>query len=107
MIQETHIKRNGTQDIVSSSGQVARLYYSGHKDKSIQGVGILVKPDTCEFTLISSRIMLVRLQNDDINTNLISAYAPTSEVTKENPEETVKFYNELTSVIEKQGKKMY
>ena len=102
MVQETHMKGQGILDIKSSKGKTARLYYSGHSSKSNHGVGILVAPETqCEFFPISERIIMLKIKNEKIHINLISSYGPTSEQTRRKPEGTVKFYNNLSSIINK------
>ena len=106
MLQETHMKGNGVLDIKSTTGKTVRLYYSGHKERSSQGVGILVEPTTdCDFTPISSRLMMLTIKNETIQTNLVSAYAPTNKRTIKNPEKTAQFYNNLTSIVNKVKKK--
>ena len=102
MLQETHLKGHGAIDIKSSKGKTVRLYYSGHSKKSSNGVGILVDPKTeCDYTPISSRLMLLKIENGNTPINLISAYGPTSKKTEENPEATIQFYNDLSGIINK------
>ena len=106
LVQETHIQGHGYIDIRSTHGKIARLYYTGRKSKSTQGVGVLIDPRTkCEFTPVSSRIMKLTIKSDDIKTNLISAYAPTNKLTETHPENTARFYNKLSSVVNKIKKK--
>ena len=106
MIQETHMQGNGLIDIKSTEGNTVRLYYSGHNKKSTQGVGIMVHPNTkCEFLPVSSRIMMLTIKNEEVVTNLISAYAPTNGKTIDNPEKTAQFYNKLSSIINKTRQK--
>lgn len=105
MIQETHIQGSGFLDMKSSNGKTVRLYYSGHKTRSIHGVGIMVDINTnCEFQPITSRLMVLTV-NDNIKTNLISAYAPTNQKTKKYPDKTSSFYNKLSSIIKKMKEK--
>ena len=100
LIQETHLQGSGVLDIKSTNGKVVRLYYNGHQSRSIQGVGILVHPNVnCSFTPVSSRIMMLRIYSEGIETCLISAYAPTNDSTTKYPEITSDFYNKLTSTI--------
>ena len=43
--QETHIKGYGTIKLTSNSGKTYILYYSGGKNKSEHGVGIILPSD--------------------------------------------------------------
>ena len=101
ILQETHMKGNGIQTLTSTTGEKCYLYYSGHKNKSINGVGIVVETKSkVNFRPISDRIcMLTNKAGNNTQTSLISAYAPTLEKTKKSPEDTISFYNELSSVI--------
>ena len=102
MIQETHLKGQGVLELKSSTGKQVRLYYSGNEKNSSNGVGIIVPPETnCNFLPISDRLIMLTILDQKIKINLISAYAPTSDRTSKNPEDTVKFYENLSSVIKK------
>ena len=71
-------------------------------DKSTCGAGIIVrKNNIIDFKPISERICKITIEMNDIKCNIISAYAPTSERTKKHPEETRKFYELLSDVINK------
>ena len=87
--------------LTSTTGEKCYLYYSGHKNKSINGVGIIVETKSkVNFRPISDRIcMLTNKAGNNTQTSLISAYAPTLEKTKKSPDDTISFYNELSSVI--------
>ena len=66
------------------------LYNSGNGAKSIRGT----------FTPISERICIVTTNaGENIKCHLISAYAPTSENTARDPDETRIFYEQLSSLI--------
>ena len=101
LLQETHMKGHGVQTLTSTNGEKCYLYYSGHESKSINGVGIVVETKSkVNFRHISSRIcMLTNKISNSRQISLISAYAPTLERTQKSPEETINFYNELSSVI--------
>ena len=103
MIQETHIKKTGMYILKTSSGEILHLYNSGNENKSAAGVAILIKPTNNQITFrpISDRICAIKTKTGNVTTHLISAYAPTMETTKRQPEETRSFYNTLTSVISK------
>ena len=83
LIQETHMKNEGMLNLLSTDGDKYHLYYSGHKSKSIHGVGIIVCNKTkVRFTPISDRICMITTKFDNnIQINLISAYAPTLDTT--------------------------
>ena len=59
------------------------------------------KNNIIDFKPISERICKITIEMNDIKCNIISAYAPTSERTKKHPEETRKFYELLSDVINK------
>ena len=84
LVQETHMKNEGMLNLSSTDGEKYNLYYSGHKSKSIHGVGIIVCNKTkVRFTPVSDRICMVTIKEDkNSQINLISAYAPTMETTK-------------------------
>ena len=100
-VQETHMKNSGIHILTSTSGEVLYLYYSGNKEKSRNGVGIIVNTNTkVSFKPISDRIcMLTTNFNDKNQVTIISVYAPTLESTRKSPEETINFYNDLNTVI--------
>ena len=102
-IQETHLKEHGIMDISSNSGKQYKFYYSGHKTKSVNGVGIIVNSQRkIEFEPISDRIcQLTTKINDNQKLNFICAYAPTLKQSEVNPEIRENFYAQLDSVIKK------
>ena len=61
-VQETHIKGYGTMKLASNTGKTYRLYYSGSKSNSENGVGIILPSDiNTEFDPICKRICKVRI----------------------------------------------
>ena len=61
--QETHFKGYGTMKLTSDIGKKYILYYSGSRNKSKNGVGIiLISNVNAEFDLICERICKVRTQ---------------------------------------------
>ena len=99
-IQKTKLKGNNIYSIYATTGEELHLYNSGH-DKSTCGAGIIMrKNNIIDFKPISERICKITIEMNDIKCN-ISAYAPTSERTKKDPEETCKFYELLSVVINK------
>ena len=100
-IPETNMKNHGVHKIKSTSGKELYLYYSGQKEQSKYGVGFNVDPKLIlKFIPISDRICMLTTKIDNTHqVNIISAYAPTLETTKNSPNITTKFYEELESVI--------
>ena len=94
MIQETHMQGHGLHKLESSLRQKVHLYLSGHKNRSIAGTGIIVRTNSnLTFTPVSKRICMTKVKsNNNIITNIISAYAPTLKTTLKNPETTRHFY---------------
>ena len=100
-IQESHIQGHGLHQLQSSSGEKLHLYFPGHKNRSIAGTGIIIRPNSnVTFTPVSERICIMKVKlNNNIITNIISGYAPTLETTLKNPETTRHFYEKLSSII--------
>ena len=48
---------------------------------------------------------MLKIENENVPINLISAYGPTSKRTEEDPEATVQFYNDIGSILNKIKKK--
>ena len=102
-VQETHLKGNGILELPKTNNKQLYLYYSGHKNRSIHGVGIIVNSkEKVSFKPISERIcQLTILQEKRKKINIFSGYSPTNKTTDDNPEATTQFYNTLTSMIKK------
>ena len=67
-IQETHIKGYGTMKLTSTTSKTYILYYSGSKNKSENGVGIILPSNAnAEFNPICKRTCKVRI---NVNNNL-------------------------------------
>ena len=94
MIQETHMQGQGLHQLESPSGQKLHLYFSGYKNRSIAGTGIIVRPNSnVTFTPVSERICMMKVKsNNNVISNIINAYVPTLETTLKNPETTCHFY---------------
>ena len=106
MVQETKIQKNTQQTIESSCGKKLILYNSGHKSKSMKGVGFLVQENMkINFQAVCERICLAEIKIDNLKVFAISAYAPTEDETSKHPEETELFYNKLTTVVNKLSKR--
>ena len=57
---------HGIHEIESSSGGELHLYFSGHKDKSIAGTGIHVRPNSkVNFTPVSKRICMMKVKSNN------------------------------------------
>ena len=102
LIQETHIQDQGMHILKSTDNKTTlHLYNSGHNTKSRAGVVILVDSNIkLNFSPISERICFATMKiSNDQKLILLSAYAPTMEITKNNPEVTNQFYNQLSSTV--------
>ena len=99
-IQETHLKESGVETITSSSGKKYHLYFSGHKTKSINGVGIISSVNSkVEFIPISDRLCQITIKDDYCKIIVLSAYAPTEDSCNKNPCLRENFYNMFDSVL--------
>ena len=101
VIQETHMKETGVEIITSSSGKKYYFHFSGHKTKSINGVGIITSVNSnVEFKPISDRLCQITTKiNNYCKMIIISAYAPTEESCIKTPSLRENFYNTLDSVL--------
>ena len=104
-VQETHMKDYGALNMKTNDGKNYLLYYSGHKSKSVNGVGIIVDANRkVNFEPISDRICMITITLINNNNNrliILSVYAPTLEKSEKHPEEADNFYNEMESIIKK------
>ena len=65
MIHEKHMQRHGLHKIESSAEENLHLSFSGDKDKSIAGTGILVRPNSrVNFTPVSERISAIKVESN-------------------------------------------
>ena len=65
MIQETHMQGHGVHQLESSSGEKLHLHFSGHKNISIAGTGIIVRPNSnITFTPVSERICMMKVKSN-------------------------------------------
>ena len=59
-VQETRMKNSAIHTLTSTTGEVLYLYYSGNKEKSRNGVGIIVNANTkVSCKPISDRICML------------------------------------------------
>ena len=84
--------------------------FSADCSNSYHGVGFIVAYDVdCKFKSISNRLALLTVYRKYTNKvhplYIISAYAPTSQITKENPIQTDIFYQDLEDLINSVNKK--
>ena len=102
LLQETKIQKNEQITIESSNNTKLTLYNSGHKNKSLKGVAVLVRENTkINFQAITERICIAEIKLDENKNKIcaLSVYAPTEEETEKYPEKTDDFYNRITTVI--------
>ena len=94
-VQETHIKGYGTMKVTSNIGKTCIIHYSGSKNKSENGVGIILPSDVNpEFEPMCKRICKVRIKvNNNLAIDILSLYAP------KNHEITETFYTKLERII--------
>ena len=99
--RNSYMQGHGLHLLESSSGEKLHLHFSGHKNRLIAGTDIIVRPNSnVTFTPVTKRISMMKVKsNNNIITNIISAYAPTLESTLKNPETTHHFYENLSSII--------
>ena len=100
-VQETHIKGYGTMKLTSNTGKTYILYYSGSKNKSENGVGIILPSDVnAEFDPICKRICKVRIKvNSNLKVDILTVYAPTLKRSEKNLKIREKFYTKLDSIL--------
>ena len=105
-LQETKIRGEGIIKPLNSFS-----LYSADCSNSYHGVGFIVKYGVdCSFTSFSNRLALLTVirhyNNNKIHPlYIISAYAPTSQTTRDNPIETEIFYQDLENLINSVNKK--
>ena len=77
------------------------LYYSGSRNESKNGVGIILTSDVnAEFDLICERICKVRIQvNNNLKVDILSLCAPTLNRSDKNHEIRENFYTKLDSIL--------
>ena len=78
-LQEVHIKGYRIMKLTSNTCKTYLLYYSGSKNKSKKGVGIILPSDVnTEYDPICERICKMRIKvNSNLKVNILSVYAPT------------------------------
>ena len=77
-------------------------YVSGKEKNTRYGVGMVVKTSVkADFTAINDRICKIQIETETSNQKIIiiSAYAPTEEVSKRNSQLREQFYDTLEQVI--------
>ena len=100
-VQKTYIKRYETMKLTSNTGKTYILFYSCSKNKSENGVGIILPSDVnAELDLISKRICKVRIKvNNNLKVDILSVYAPTLNRSEKNHEIRENFYTKLDSIL--------
>ena len=87
--------------LTSNTGKTDILYYSSSKNKSENGVGIIVPSNVnAEFDPICKRICKVRIKvNNNLRVDILIVYAPTLNRSEKNPEIRKNFYTKLDSIL--------
>ena len=92
-IQEMHMKGYGVIIYNQVMETTYLLYYSGHKIKSINGVGVAANRNI-NFEPSSDRICVITTKiNNTQKLIIISVYAPTLETSEKNHDVRDNFYN--------------
>ena len=114
-IQETHIASTNLETHTHSSNSHTTTYdffYTGPEtDKTYHGVGLVIDSSlSAKFEKVSDRICKATFNLDNNQqtkqnkVTVISAYAPTLEKSKTNPQLREDFYNQLTGTLNKTPK---
>ena len=109
-VQETHFRKTGELNLPQAEKKSEyTLHFTGPKDSSRHGVGIVVKKDLpAKFTRINDRICKLEVELDQIENKaqfkkrkltLISAYAPTLSKSTKNPQLAEDFYTALQNTV--------
>lgn len=81
------------------------ILYSGHKDKHIHGVGIILSKKATQSLIgwkpVSDRIITARIYSKKVKMSIIQAYAPTEDT---NDQEKDAFYNQLQDTLDETPK---
>ena len=98
---ETKISgKNIIQTLKTRDGKVGYHHYLSGSEKTKLGVGIIVKANTkCSFVPVNDRLCKITIKKKENNIVIISAYAPTLDVSKKYPDKRDKFYEELESLV--------
>lgn len=95
-VSETHMRGDG--HFTTTDGNT--MYFSGHKDKSIRGVGFLIPPFINKYVLgyqpVSDRIITIKLNTRPQKLNIVQVYAPTENAKDEDIDN---FYVLLETVL--------
>uniref|UniRef100_A0A8D8Q762 Craniofacial development protein 2 n=1 Tax=Cacopsylla melanoneura TaxID=428564 RepID=A0A8D8Q762_9HEMI len=80
-----------------------RVYFSGSTNGKLEyGVGIIVHKDIVKhvsnFVPVNDRIMLLQINSSPVNTNIIQAYAPTTD---HSDEEVQLMYDQIQNILKK------
>jgi len=99
-IQETHVTEEHLKIVIDrDTGDAYNLYF-GKTSNRYHGVGFAVKKDIdCSVEQVDDRIIVANLKLDNRKLRIVNFYAPTTQRTKENPNETERLYNILESEL--------
>ena len=112
-ISETHIQtltgavpgNEGLEEYRATSETKQRdyiLYYTGSEKHSHHGVGLLVQKElNPTFKTISNRICSAKIELAKYNVHIISAYAPTLNVSERQTTQRDDFYDQLDAAVNK------
>ena len=100
-VQEMHTKGYVTMRLTSNTGKTHLLYYSGSKNKSEYGVGIIIPSAVnAEFGSTCERICKVRIKvNNNLKVDILSVYEPTLNRNEKINEIRENFYAKLDSIF--------
>ena len=99
---ETKLSGNKVHTLTTSDGKNKYYHYtSGLQKNTKHGVGIIVSMACpAEFIAVNDRLCKLSFQiNGNQHITIISAYAPTLEVSRKNPVKREEFYDDLESLI--------
>lgn len=102
-ITEARRKGTGCMEVGNAGERRLTMYYSGHSNHAVNGVAVVVSElagkSIVSKDFINERMMTIRFQQTTGYLSLVVAYAPTNcerDIAKKD-----RFYEELTSVLEK------
>ena len=102
-VSETHLAGTSLEQHVTSDKDTTTKYaffHTGSDDNTHHGVGIIIDQDLSPtFKRISDRICAASINLVNHKLIVISAYAPTLEVSEANPEVRELFYSQLDSTV--------
>ena len=93
-------QKDNVQTLTSLDGKMMYSHYLSGSKNTKHGVGIIVRSDMkCTFVPVNDRLCKLTIKKEQSNIVIISAYAPTLELSIKQPEKSETFYDELESLI--------